>query len=157
MHVCMIFAPKSANNIRNQQAQRKKTVKRTMAIPGFLKAFADSHTFLYSKNGKTPNSSLFSVLLLSFFQLVFIFFKLSLEKKKKSRPSFLPAAPIVFPSHLAAPQQPTSSPLWLLQSNSLPRQSEKEKKKKEGKKEIPPSEEVYNYIKLKIIIKIKNI
>ena len=84
MHVCMIFAPKLANNIRNQQAQRKKTVKRTMAIPGFLKAFADSHTFLYSKNGKTPTSSLFSVLLLIFSTGFNFLQALSRKKKKKT-------------------------------------------------------------------------
>ena len=139
MHVCMIFAPKSANNIRNQQAQRKKTVKRTMAIPGFLKAFADSHTFLYSKNGKTPNSSLFSVLLLSFFQLVFIFFKLSLEKKKKANPysSQLPqlSSRPIWP--------PLSSPLPVLfgcsrATHSQDSQKKKRRRKKEKKKSPHP-------------------
>ena len=77
MHGCMIFTPKSENNTQNQQAQRKKTVTCTMAIPGFLKAFVDSHTFLYSKTSKTPTSFLFSILCfasLLFLSLFFPFF-----------------------------------------------------------------------------------
>ena len=121
MHGCMIFTPKSENNTQNQQAQRKKTVTCTMAIPGFLKAFVDSHTFLYSKTGKTLTSSsiLYSASLLFrspfFFSITFhisFFFPFShLFKKSLTRLSPINPSDLLyaFSSHASLHLLPTTT------------------------------------------------
>ena len=62
LHGHMIFKPNSANKTQNPQTRKKETAKCIVAIPGFLKAWSASHTFLYSQTSKTPASLLFHML-----------------------------------------------------------------------------------------------
>ena len=97
------ICPKSANNTQNQQARRKKTMKCAMAIPGFLKAFADSHTFLYSKISKTLASFLFFVLCSASLLFLSLFFSFFLASPLISLFSFHSLTCLKNPSHVSPP------------------------------------------------------